>query len=351
MKFLFYSDLQIDRSNTMYAEFVQSTLTHLASVVQERKPDYLINLGDVLDGFGHVTVQDLTYTYDWMEYLGDLMQGRGLPSPRHWILKGNHDIGDKEGLHSTVHVLSCDMMNEVHKELNTPEIEGFGHVLVIPYTNNYASVRAELEKMRGLPVKAIFAHTDWIGIRPSIKSGHISTDGLDAGRFADLFPDVPIFTGHYHTPMAIGNLNVVGSPLYKDFSDVLTDLPRGFLLWDTEAKEIERIENPSTYYCAEVRAEDSQSLRAQCDVLLPNKDRLKVKVYAPNSLMREADALFEPFLWHTTYSAESLRTGVEHAADVTVHTSPAELVEMGMLEASPDYDATLLREYGREAFR
>lgn len=349
MKFLFYGDLQIDRSNTMYAEFVQSTLEFLSAVVKERKPDYLINLGDVLDGFGHVTVEDLTYTYDWMEYLGQ--QVISTTGERHWILKGNHDIGDKAGLQSTIHVLSCDQTNRLFKGLVTPEVPEVGHILVIPYTNNYASVRAELEKMKGLPVKAIFAHTDWIGIRPSIKSGHISTDGLDAGRFAELFPSVPIFTGHYHTPMEIGNLNVVGSPLYKDFSDVLTDLPRGFLEWDTETGAIERIENPHTYYCAEVTAEDSQSLRAQCEALLPNKDHLKVKVYVPNSLMREADTIFESFLWHTSYSLESSRKGVEHTVDVSVHTSPAELVNLGIQEASADYDVTLLREYGETAFR
>lgn len=360
MKFLFYGDLQIDRANSMYSEFLQSTLKHLTKVIQERQPDYLINLGDVLDGFGHVTVQDLTYSYDWMEYLGQLVRpsleqyeclAGAVGESRHWILKGNHDIGDKEGKHSTVHVMSCDMTNTIFKRIETPEIPNVGYVLVIPYTSNYAAVRAELDKMAGMPVKAIFAHTDWFGLRPSIKSAYVETDGLDPARLAELFPGVPIFGGHYHTPVSMENLHIVGSPLHKDFNDVLTDIPRGFLEWDSESGEIERIANPCTYYCAEVRAESHADLASQARALLPNKDQLRVKVYVPLSLVREADAEFEPFLWHAIYPMTSSKKSVEHTADVRLHASASELVELGVKQASGDYDSELLRRCGMEAFR
>lgn len=344
MKFLFYGDLQLGRKRTDYMEFMQSALELLSEIIDREKPDFLINLGDLLDDFGKVDVKDLVYAFDWMQYLGSKVK-RG----HHWIIKGNHDIADEAGEYSTVHVMECGV-NRVIRSIETPEIDGFGRVLVLPYGNNYATMREEIEKMKGFPIKAIFAHTDWLGIRPSIKSSYVSTDGLDPERLMELFPNVPIFGGHYHTPMSIGNLNIVGSPLYKDFSDVHSEFPRGFTVWDTKTG-ITRIENPNTYYCAEVRAENSKDLQAQFKALLPHKASLKVKVYVPLSLMTEASVLFGPFLWSAVYALESAKKRVEHMADVTMHTAVPELVDQGVKTAGNDYDAALLRQFGMEAFR
>lgn len=343
MKFIFYGDIQLGRKRTDYMSFLQATLSFLSDLIDREQPDFIVNLGDLLDDFGKVDVTDLNYAYDWMYFIGSKVLHN-----HHWILKGNHDIADEAGDNSTTHVMSGGV-NRTFCDLETPEIPEFGQILVVPYSSNYASLREKIEKIRK-PIKAIFAHTDWLGIRPSIKSSYISTDGLDSERLAKLFPGVPIFTGHYHTPMDLGDLHVVGSPLYKDFSDVHTEIPRGFTIWDTETG-ITRVPNPNTYYCAEVRAESAKDLQAQYRILLPQKASLKVKVYAPLSLMTEASVLFGGFLWSAVYSLESSKKKVEYTADVTMHTSVEELVEHGVKSASGDYSAVLLRQYGLEAFR
>lgn len=346
MKILMYGDLQLSRKKDDYMGFMQSTLTNLYHLVIEREPDLLINLGDLFDTFKTVDVRDLVYGYQWMQAYGNIMK----KPASHWILKGNHDIADDAGDYSTVQVMGSDQ-NSIFTRTTGVNVPGLGFVIVIPYRKDYEKLTEELEQMAGLgEVKAILAHVDWLGVRPNINTTHISTIGLDLENLQKMFQDVPIFTGHYHTPMDLGNLHVVGSPQYMDFNDVFADIPRGFTLWDTETGQIERIANESTYYCAKVEAQDLQSLKAQHEALLPNKDNLKVKTYVPTVLEPEADSLFEDFLWHATYRLDSTRNAATHAASVNIDSSVDQIVSEGVSLAGDELDKGLLKKLGEEAF-
>ncbi len=346
MKILLYGDLQISRKRSDYMEFVQAALTEIHGAVRELKPDILINMGDVFDDFGKLDVRDLVYAYQWMEVFGYEQSQRG---KEHWIIKGNHDIADKEGTIAAIQVMQ--QTSTIYMGLSVLNIPDLGHVIVVPYTNDYDAAMASLEEMSGVAeVAAIFTHTDWLGVRPSIKSGHISTVGLDLKRVRQLFPDTPIFGGHYHTPMDIGNLHLVGSPLHMTFSDILSDIQRGYLLWDTESGAISRFTNSSTYYCAEIRCDTSESLQAQHNALESAKHTIKVKLYVPQALVNEADSLFDGFLWHACYPIESSRAAVEHMSDVSVGSTVEDLISAGVAAAGSQYDQAILTSYGQEAF-
>lgn len=347
MKILFYGDLQISRKRSDYMEFLQATLQGIYNAVCEIQPDILVNTGDLFDDFGKLDVRDLVYAYQWMSALGHEQRQHG---GEHWIVKGNHDIADKEGKVAAIQVMERPS-STIFMDLTAVNVPGLGHVIVVPYTEDYDMAMQALEGMAGITeVAAIITHTDWLGVRPSIKSGHVSTTGLDLEKVQRLFPNTPIFGGHYHTPMNIGNLNLVGSPLHMTFSDILSDIQRGYLCWHTDTGHIDRFANPFTYYCAEVRCEDPASLMAQHEVLEPAKHAIKVKIYVPTSMVIEADNLFSDFLWHATYPIESSRASVEHMADVSVSSTVGELIQKGVSAAGEQYDRPLLTRFGQEAF-
>ena len=360
MKFLIFGDLQISDRRQDYMAYTQQTLQYLGQLVRERRPDYLINLGDLIDTFGTVRLTDLGYAYEWMNYLGREMAGGGTPhnadgnadalraataDPRLWILKGNHDMDDREGKRA-----SCQVMEQnarIFMELTTTEIDGFGYALVLPYTRDYAHMMNTLESIAELDVevKVIFAHTDWIGCR--MTPAMVSKEGLEPVKVQELFPNATIFAGHYHHPQTVGNLHIVGSPQHMRFDDVLGAIPRGFAFWDSETGTVERIPNPYTFYCAQVQAETDAQLRQAWEALKPNCANIKVKVKVPPKLMEEADGLFSDFLWKSILPLENVQA---EETTITVTSSVPEIIAAGLDRAGEEYDLELLKQYGVEAF-
>ena len=340
--------------------YSQNTLAYLGQLVRERKPDYLINLGDLIDTFGTVRITDLGYAREWMDYLGNEVlsvacqalvreSGPGLldDPERLWILKGNHDMDDREGRRASCQVM--DKHARVFMDLTTTELPGFGYALVLPYTRDYAAMQNTLEGIAELDVtiKVIFAHTDWIGCR--MTPAMVSKEGLHPIAVQELFPEAKIFAGHYHHPQTVGNLHIVGSPQHMRFDDVLGEIPRGFVFWDSETGVIERIANPHTFYCAQVKAETDAQLREVWEALKPNCQNIKVKVQVPPRLTEEAEGLFADFLWKSILPLETAVVAREEGG-VTVTSSVPEIIASGLDKAGEEYDLEMLKNFGVEAF-
>lgn len=63
-------------------------------------------------------------------------------------------------------------------------------------------------------VSVIFGHFDIIGFK--LNANRVSNEGLST----DMFPtDIPIYTGHYHTPQKHGNIRYLGSPYQLTLSE------------------------------------------------------------------------------------------------------------------------------------
>jgi predicted phosphodiesterase len=317
-------------------------MDYLGKLVQEHRPNLLVNVGDTLDTFGTLEVRDgVTAAH----YLWELT--RLLPKgSKHIVLRGNHDTADKEGLLSSAELIAPEEVLYIPKAACL-DILGCQY-LFLPHSKDFKSYEALIERKAG-QCMAIFAHTDWIGCR--LTPAYVSKDGLDPAKVSKLC-DL-IFAGHYHAPATVGNVHFVGAPLYQDFRDLVTEDSRGFLLWEREnaTNRITRIPNPFTYRCHKIEAKTEKNLQKDLDRLLPEAEKSRVKVYVPKKLMEKAEEIFRGFLWSAVYPLETEREGIEFAAQVTLKTSPEEAVKKAALSASDEYDKGLLEKLGMSLFQ
>lgn len=349
MKILFYGDLQVNHNRTDYMKCLQGALGLLHQIILERRPDLVVNLGDLMDTKHIVSVDDLVWAFKWSRVIGHAAaQVNGHPTDRrHWILKGNHDISDKRGDFATVQVME-DEFTKVCMTHGLYAVDG-KTFYVMPYTEDIEGLQESLKQAETADVKGIFGHVDWLGCR--LTPTWTSKKGLDPAWVMERFPDTPVFNGHYHHPMSVGNVFFVGSPLHKDFNDILGEVERGFSLWDTEKGEIERIANRNTFYCMNLRYETEKQMKDSYAVLQPLAEQLRVKVSVPHKLVEEAKEMFGEFLWISIQPIESGQQGVYHTTQVSVTDSPSEIVKRGVESAPDQYDRKLLERMGAEAFK
>lgn len=160
-------------------------------------------------------------------------------------IHGNHDQADRKGEQHSLHAFTeiCDVFIEpCWCVFETPSGEKC-NVLGIPYTEN-------IEQLRDV-VKEDPPEPDF----PTLMLGHFGVQGALVGAdFVYINPHDPtvedlnaeafdhVFLGHYHLHQKVAdNVHYIGAPMQHNWGD--SGQNRGFLVYDTETKEIER------HYC------------------------------------------------------------------------------------------------------
>ena len=338
MRFLIYGDLHINHGKSAYTTFLKETVNYLIEQIREHKPDVLINLGDTLDTFGTQNVKDVVFARDVIRRL--TVAAGGAP---HYVLRGNHDTGDKHGDDTWTDVFEMDFVEIV----NHPSVHSIlgKNFLFVPYTRNFSMEQfTDLDKH----CTGVFAHTDWIGCRLTPK--HISTTGFVPADVAEALPGVPVFAGHYHTPMQAGPVYFVGSPLYMTHNDEVTETPRGFTLWDTDADTKVRIPNPHTYICRTFTCDTLPQLKKARQEIGDDASRSRVRVFTKRRLIDTVEEIFFDCLWLGVYPQDNEKTEVTFGTKVAIQATPMEIVDQASAIAPDDLSPELVKSTGRQAF-
>jgi hypothetical protein len=348
MKILFYGDLQVNFANAEYMSFMERTMNTLEQLVEEEKPDLLINLGDTTDTFGTVSVKDLVWAHRRLKRLSALMRKHTTgPASMHWILMGNHDVSDHACEYSTTELMEgADCI-----PFTKPVVNAYGlGVNMFPFTEDMDEVRGLLPDCKGTICSA--GHIDWLGAK--VTPTFVSTSGLDVAEYAEITNHVPFFQGHYHMPSDTPPLYVVGSPLHKDFNDDIVEIPRGFTWYDSDEGHISRIQNFNTYYTIKVKADSEEEVIRQYLAVMNDPGaitRTKVRIYCPSSAVEYAKEVFSSALSCSVIPTDTGKSDVDHAVAVSLTTPVGEVVNHAVEAAdSSTYDRETLMKYGREVF-
>jgi hypothetical protein len=343
MKVLIYTDLHVTHRHKTYMQFVSDTVDYLCEVIHEHKPDVLVNMGDTLDTFGMMDVRDAIFARRAIRKTRDHFQACG--GQAYYVLRGNHDTADKHGEISSVDLLEWQGVDIISSPTVKVLPDGRNY-LFVPHLRDFTN--EVFEGAQSYDIRGAFAHVDWIGCR--LTPSHISTSGFQPGVVGELLPEVPVFAGHYHAPMEAGPVWFVGSPLHLTFNDEVTDVPRGFTLWDTDTDEKVRLANPHTYQCWTFRCSTLPQLKKQKKAIEADIERCRVRVYVPRKLLDKAEALFEEALWCGVYPLDTEKTSMDFDTKVDLQSSPDEVVAKAVSGAPEDLDKALLAKFGRHAF-
>ena len=144
------------------------------------------------------------------------------------MIPGNHDYFDAS---ETEHGLTPFKYACKHiRVLDHPTvIEG---ALWVPWRRDHAELKRVIDMHSGCRV--IFGHFDIIGFK--LNATRVSTEGLAPSMFPD---DVPVYTGHYHTPQVHNNICYLGSPYQLTLAEA--EDRKSLLVLDTHWHVCERI--------------------------------------------------------------------------------------------------------------
>ena len=124
------------------------------------------------------------------------------------MLVGNHDMFDAA---ETEHGLAfLPHTNPLIKVIDEPT--RIGDELWVPWRRSVETINHILAE--NADAKVIFGHFDIIGFK--LSHARLSTEGVNESSFPK---DVPVYSGHYHTPQGHGNIQYIGSPYQLTLSE------------------------------------------------------------------------------------------------------------------------------------
>ena len=157
------------------------------------------------------------------------------------IVIGNHDTYYKNtnDVNSMNELVGEDALTSIYSE---PQVVEFDDVPIqfIPWINagNYSKTMEALSKS---PAQIAMGHLEVSGFQ--MYRGQYSENGWDKELFRRFDT---VFSGHFHHKSDDGQIYYLGTPyqiFWNDFDD-----PKGFHIFDTETRELERIINPHTLF-------------------------------------------------------------------------------------------------------
>ncbi len=200
----------------------------------ERGITTCVHMGDVVDRRKYISYRT---AYDFRKRFIGKFQELGIDLH---IIIGNHDTYYKNTneVNSMEELVGTDRF-KIYSEPEIVEFDGLP-ILLMPWinANNYdKSIKALSETKADI----LMGHLEVNGFE--MHRGQIAQGSYDK----DLFRRFDtVFSGHYHHKSDDGQIYYLGTPyeiMWNDWDD-----PKGFHIFDTETRELERIVNPYTIF-------------------------------------------------------------------------------------------------------
>jgi len=233
MKIFIYSDLHISRTSsimpignddkyTYRQKMILETGKYLENIIDQEKPDLILNLGDTFD-------QHTITSYD-IDVASEFFKCFRMFNIPHLVLVGNHEMINQE--FNAIKILSNINNITVISEACTVDPKLFTNIqdniklAFLPYCNH----KDILEFPEG---DFLFSHQD---IQGSIIRGNFALpEGIDPNILKDKYKLV--FNGHIHKSSISGNVINVGSISTHSFSDDEESVPQCYI-FDTETLDL-----------------------------------------------------------------------------------------------------------------
>ena len=175
------------------------------------------------------------------------------------IMIGNHDT-----FYKNTNDVNCveELLGQRHKNIKiypeAEEVEFDGtKILFLPWINNQNSIYSE-GMIHETTADICMGHLEIAGFQ--MMKGVVNEHGISKSSFRKFDT---VFSGHFHHKSDDGQIFYLGAPYELYWNDC--DDRKGFHVFDTETRELERIENPYTIH-KKVYYDDTQTDYTKFDV-------------------------------------------------------------------------------------
>ena len=203
--------------------------------LKEHKIKHCVHLGDVMDRRKFISYR---IARDFRERFINSFKGINFH-----MLVGNHDTFYKNTNDvNSLHELVDGKFKNIKVYSKTTEVDfGDCKILFVPWINsdNYSYT---MEMLDTTSAQICMGHLELSGFQ--MQRGMIMTEGWDKRLFHKF--DM-VMSGHFHHKSDDGQIFYLGTPYEIYWNDY--DDPKGFHIFDTKTRELERIVNTNTLFC------------------------------------------------------------------------------------------------------
>ena len=203
--------------------------------LKEHKIKHCVHLGDVMDRRKFISYR---IARDFRE-----MFINSFKDINFHMLVGNHDTFYKNTNDvNSLHELVDGKFKNIKVYSKTTEVDfGDCKILFVPWINsdNYSYT---MEMLDTTSAQICMGHLELSGFQ--MQRGMIMTEGWDKRLFQKF--DM-VMSGHFHHKSDDGQIFYLGTPYEIYWNDY--DDPKGFHIFDTKTRELERIVNTNTLFC------------------------------------------------------------------------------------------------------
>ena len=289
MKIFMYSDLHISKTssilpltsnNSKYTyrqNMIIETGKYLAEIIDEVKPDLIINLGDTFD-------QHTITSYD-IDVASEFFKCFRYISIPHLVLVGNHEMINYD--YNAIKILSninnitvitepstidLDFIATLHPDSAIPSQSANGEmqsvkIALMPYM--------EYKDILDFPDgDFLFSHIDIMGMK--IRGDYELPDGVSAEQLSKY---KLVFNGHIHKPSIKGNIVNVGSISTHSFADDNEAVPQCYV-FDTQTLNLQTFKPTMCPLFRKVEIQSAEDLSKYIDDL-DNKYKYILQITCP----------------------------------------------------------------------
>ena len=203
--------------------------------LKEHKIKHCVHLGDVMDRRKFISYR---IARDFRERFINSFKDINFH-----MLVGNHDTFYKNTNDvNSLHELVDGKFKNIKVYSKTTEVDfGDCKILFVPWINsdNYSYT---MEMLDTTSAQICMGHLELSGFQ--MQRGMIMTEGWDKRLFQKF--DM-VMSGHFHHKSDDGHIFYLGTPYELYWNDY--DDPKGFHIFDTKTRELERIVNTNTLFC------------------------------------------------------------------------------------------------------
>ena len=228
----------------------------------------IIHLGDIVDRRKYISYVTLRRMKDMFI---DECAKRNIDLH---VIIGNHDVPYKNTneINSMQELFDKSHVNYYY-EPKTVSFDGHD-ILLMPWINhqNYADAKKAMDET---PAQVMMAHLEIAGAL--MDRGNVNEHGLPADMF-DKFEMV--CSGHFHHKSTIKNIEYLGCPYEMTWIDYQD--PKGFHIYDTETRSLDRIRNPYSMFHKVFYSDDNKTIEEILDFDFDTYSETYVKVIRQN---------------------------------------------------------------------
>lgn len=236
MKIFMYSDLHISKTSSIFPltykdskytyrqNMIIETGKYLANLINELKPDMIINLGDTFDQHT-ITSYDIDVASEFFKCF------RYLNIP-HLVLVGNHEMinTDFNAIQMLSNINNITVISEPTKTGTATLLSNDSNEQISLAFMPYREFRDITEFPDG---DFLFSHLDIVGMK--IRGDYEMQDGVSVDQLSKYRL---VFNGHIHKPSIKGNIVNVGSISTHSFADDNNSVPQCYM-FDTETLDLQ----------------------------------------------------------------------------------------------------------------